>query len=103
MSHEQSISFNVNELGVILSALQLLETTDENRIAKEYTSVPTLHDRLQSIIIRWTNNTSLKPMNMNNPIEINEALLAEECVEELERLAAEYEVTVDYYIEEFML
>jgi len=47
--HEQSISFNVNELGVILSALQLLETTDENRIAKEYTSVPTLHDRLQSI------------------------------------------------------
>ena len=40
---------------------------------------------------------------MNNPIENNDALLAEECVEELERLAAEYEVTVDYYIEEFML
>ena len=47
--HEQSISFNVNELGVILSALQLLETTDENRIAKEFTSASTLHDRLQTI------------------------------------------------------
>ena len=49
MSHEQSISFNVNELGVILTALQLLETTDENRIAKEFTSASTLHDRLQTI------------------------------------------------------
>ena len=42
-------------------------------------------------------------MNMNNPTDTQEQLFAEECVEELERLAAEYEVTVDYYIEEFML
>ena len=66
--HEQSISFNVNELGVILSALQLLETTDENRIAKEYTSAQHYTIDYNPSIIRWTNNTS-PLMNMNNPIE----------------------------------
>tara|TARA_B100002019_G_C20743485_1_gene345122 strand:+ start:297 stop:419 length:123 start_codon:yes stop_codon:yes gene_type:complete len=40
---------------------------------------------------------------MNNPIDEKDQLLVEECVEELERLASEMEVTVDYYIEEFML
>ena len=40
---------------------------------------------------------------MNNPTDEQNQLFAEECVEELERLAAHYEVTVDYYIEEFML
>ena len=36
MKHEAQISLNVHELGVILSALQLLSSRDENLIAKEY-------------------------------------------------------------------
>ena len=49
MTHEKQISLNVHELGVILSALQLLSSRDENLIAKEYGSASTLHDRLKGV------------------------------------------------------
>jgi len=49
MTHEKSISLNVHELGVILSALQLLSHRDENLIAREYGSVSTLHNRLKEV------------------------------------------------------
>jgi len=45
---EAPISLNVHEIGVILSALQLLENADENRIAREYGSVPALYNKLYS-------------------------------------------------------
>jgi hypothetical protein len=45
---EVPISLNVHEIGVILSALQLLENADENRIAREYGSVPALYNKLYS-------------------------------------------------------
>jgi len=49
MTHEKEIALNVHELGVILSALQLLSSQDENLIAKEYGSASTLHNRLKEV------------------------------------------------------
>jgi hypothetical protein len=43
---EMPISLNVHELGVILSALQELNLREENRIAREYGSVPALYNKL---------------------------------------------------------
>lgn len=44
--NEANVSLNVHELGVIMSALQLLENVDENRIAREYGSAPALYNKL---------------------------------------------------------
>ena len=49
MTHEKQVSLNVHELGVILSALQLLTHHDENIIAKEYGSASSLHNRLKEV------------------------------------------------------
>jgi len=46
---ETQVSLNVHEVGVILSALQLLENVDENRIAREYGSAPALYSKLQNV------------------------------------------------------
>jgi len=45
---EATVQLNVHELGIILSALQNLENVDENRIAREYGSVPALYNKLYS-------------------------------------------------------
>ena len=44
-----SVNLNVHEVGIILSALQLLENIDENRIAKEYGSTAALYDKLYRV------------------------------------------------------
>lgn len=49
MTYEKQIGLNVHELGVILSALQLLSHSDENVIAKEYGSASSLHNRLKEV------------------------------------------------------
>ena len=49
MTHEKQVALNVQELGVLLSALQLLDHGDEHRIAKAYGSAPSLYDRLKTI------------------------------------------------------
>ena len=46
---ETNVNLNVHEIGVILSALQLLTHRDENQIAKEYGSTEALYDKLYSI------------------------------------------------------
>ena len=46
---EARVNLNVHELGIILSALQLLTSRDENQIAKDYGSASTLHDRLKEV------------------------------------------------------
>ena len=46
---ETNVNLNVHEIGVILSALQLLENNDENRIAREYGSTEALYSKLYSI------------------------------------------------------
>ena len=45
---ETNVNLNVHEIGVILSALQLLNLRDENQIAREYGSVPALYNKLYS-------------------------------------------------------
>jgi hypothetical protein len=49
MTHEKNVYLNVHELGVILSALQLLDHHDENQIAREYGSAGAIHDRLKNV------------------------------------------------------
>ena len=46
---EANVNLNVHEIGVILSALQLLNLRDENQIAREYGRVPALYNKLYSI------------------------------------------------------
>jgi hypothetical protein len=46
---ETIVQLNVNEIGIILSALQNLENADEHRIAREYGSVPALYDKFNSL------------------------------------------------------
>ena len=46
---EISVNLNVHEVGVILSALQLLENVDENRIAREYGSAQALYDKMYQV------------------------------------------------------
>jgi hypothetical protein len=46
---ETNVNLNVHEIGVILSALQLLNNSDENRIAREYGSAPALYNKLYTL------------------------------------------------------
>jgi len=46
---EVEIALNVHEVGVLLSALQLVEGSDEKLIAREYGSVPTLYNKLYDV------------------------------------------------------
>lgn len=44
-----NVNLNVHEIGVILSALQELNIREENRIAREYGSVPALYAKLYDL------------------------------------------------------
>ena len=46
---ETNVFLNVQELGVILSALQLLDHTDEHHISRQYGPAPVLYNRLNEI------------------------------------------------------
>lgn len=46
---EDFVKLNVHEIGVILSALQLLEIREEKIIAREYGSVPALYNKLYTL------------------------------------------------------
>jgi hypothetical protein len=45
---EMTVNLNVQEIGVILSALQNLELAEQNLIAREYGSAPALYNKLYS-------------------------------------------------------
>ena len=47
---ETEVRLNVHEIGVILSALQLLENRDEHQIAREYGSSQALYHKLSAIM-----------------------------------------------------
>ena len=49
MKTDTNVNLNVQELGVLLSALELLEHVDECHIAKDYGSAPSLYNRLKEI------------------------------------------------------
>jgi hypothetical protein len=44
------VNLNVHEIGIILSALQLLQNRDENQIAREYGSTRALYEKLSTIM-----------------------------------------------------
>ena len=46
---EDFIRLNVHEVGILLSALQLIDLREENQIAKDYGSVPALYNKLYSV------------------------------------------------------
>jgi len=49
MKTEHNIPINVQELGIILAALQVLDVAEEWQIAQYYGSAPTLYNRLKEI------------------------------------------------------
>jgi hypothetical protein len=58
---ETNVQLNVHEIGVILSALQELNLREENRIAREYGSVPALYNKLYSLYEQMdTSQTGLR-------------------------------------------
>lgn len=58
---EIQISLNVHEIGVILSALQLLDVREERVIARDYGSVPALYNKLYSLMEQMdTSETGLR-------------------------------------------
>jgi hypothetical protein len=58
---ETQVNLNVHELGVILSALQLLENRDENQIAREYGSATVLYNKLSAVMEQMdTSETGLR-------------------------------------------
>ena len=58
---EDFVCLNVQEIGILLSALQMLSTSDENRIAREYGSAPALYNKLYSVWERMdTSETGLR-------------------------------------------
>ena len=52
------MKLNVQELKIILTSLQMLELSEENMIAKEYGSVPSLYTKLL-VELETLNQTSL--------------------------------------------
>jgi hypothetical protein len=58
---ETTVQLNVHEIGVILSALQELNLREENRIAREYGSVPALYNKLYTFYEQMdTSETGLR-------------------------------------------
>ena len=49
---ETSVNLNVQEMGIILSAIQNLENVDENRLAREYGSASALYNKLYTLFER---------------------------------------------------
>lgn len=46
---EDFVRLNVHEIGILLSTLQSLDLGEENVIAKDYGSVPSLYNKLYAI------------------------------------------------------
>lgn len=49
MNFDADVNLNVHEIGILLSALQLLSNRDENTIAREYGSAPALYNKLYTV------------------------------------------------------
>lgn len=58
---EDFVRLNVHEIGILLSSLRLVETSDEKLIAKDYGSAPALYNKLYSIYEQMdTSETQLR-------------------------------------------
>ena len=60
MMNETEVVLNVQEVGILLSALQLLDNRDEKLIASEHGSASTLYGRLKEIY-HQLDKTSITP------------------------------------------
>jgi len=49
MNFDADVNLNVHEIGILLSALQLLSNRDENTIAREYGSASALYNKLYTV------------------------------------------------------
>jgi hypothetical protein len=49
MMTETNVNLNVQEIGILLSALQLLDIREERIIAREFGSAPTLYNKLYTL------------------------------------------------------
>lgn len=65
MEGSTNLNLNVHEIGILLSALQLLDGRDERLIAKEYGSAPTLYNKLYSV---WETLDQSETKLENEPI-----------------------------------
>jgi hypothetical protein len=54
---EDFVRLNVHEIGILLSALRLVEIGDERIIAKDYGSAPALYNKLYSIYEQMDRST----------------------------------------------
>jgi len=52
MMTETQVNLNVHEVGILLSALQLLDIREEKIIARDYGSVPAVYNKLYSLYER---------------------------------------------------
>jgi hypothetical protein len=58
---ETTLSLNVHEIGIILTALQLLSLSEEKVIARDYGSVPALYNKLYTVFEQMdTSQTALR-------------------------------------------
>lgn len=58
---ETQVNLNVHEIGILLSALQSLELSEENMIARDYGSAPALYNKLYTLWERMdTSKTGLR-------------------------------------------
>lgn len=62
---EDFVRLNVHEIGIILSSLQLIDLREENQIAKDYGSVPSLYNKLYSV---WEQMDSSETVLRNDVI-----------------------------------
>ncbi len=61
LMNEDFVKLNVHEIGILLSALTLVEIGDDRVIAKDYGSTPALYDKLYSIYSKMdTTNVRLR-------------------------------------------
>jgi len=61
MMTETQVNLNVHEIGILLSALQLLDLSEEKLIARDYGSAPALYNKLYSLYERMdTSQTGLR-------------------------------------------
>lgn len=61
MMTETQINLNVHEIGILLSALQLLDIREEKIIARDYGSVPAMYNKLYTLYERMdTSQTGLR-------------------------------------------
>ena len=52
MMTETQVNLNVHEVGILLSALQLLDIREERMIARDYGSVPAVYNKLYTLYER---------------------------------------------------